>query len=340
MGGTLAAFAPSPASLVAALVARALPMSAAGGPAAAWGAEAVETRPGLRRPVLPQRRQPRAAQAAATQAQIVEPSTPNEETEVWREAYDLEAERSELIAAQLEAELARVGDLSTQLREEFEGCLVDLDPAPLKPESEAANEWAQAYAAIRRCNEQSELQLTELRSKIQERGAAADDAKKPEVTLDFGPIRHMGITFKGITFKRFGSASGSKIFFVELLMPLGLRLEETAVELRTGGVARAVEVGEVVEGGSAFKDSRVRKGDYLRAITVPQRRLSRDNQQGQEEEVGNFVESIGVGAGNLEKALLVIPLESSFPFERVMEDIQKNRQIDNLVGMVFERPFD
>merc|ERR1719220_1488627 len=98
---------------------------------------------------------------------------------------------------------------------------------------------------------------------------------------------------------------------------------------------RAVEVTEVVDGGSAAKDGRIRAGDYLRCITVPKRKLTTDDEG---EESGSFAESIGISAGQQTKALLVIPTQSSFPFEQVLDDMKSNTQMDGYVGMVLERP--
>lgn len=267
---------------------------------------------------------------------------PDDEMEVWREAYKLEADRAELIDAQLKAELSKLGEVSEKLLEEFEGCLVDLDPLPTQPESEVANEWAQAYLAIRRCNEQLELKLSEVRSKLQEKGAEHEASVASSVTEDYGPIRHQGITFKDITFPRFSTETGSSIYFLELPMPLGLKLQETMVQPRGSVAARAVEVTEVLDGGSAGKDGRIRPGDYVRCITVPKRRLNANDEL--EGEAGGSLDGVsaafGVGAGQLTKALLVIPTSSSFPFERVLEDIQKNKELDGYVAMVLERPLE
>jgi len=281
-----------------------------------------------------------SARAAQGDVQVVQPAESDEEAEVWREAYGLESERAELIEEQLRSELARLGEASAELREEFEGCLLDLDAAPTKPESEAANEWAEAYTSLRRCNEQLELRLIEMRSKLQERDDLERASLTPQVKMDFGPIRYQGITYKGISFPRFGTESGSSIFFLELKMPLGIRLEEATLQPKGSGAVRAVEVAEVISSGSAAKDGRVRAGDLVRAITVPQRRLqSNDELEG---EAGGGADAMavafGAGAGSLTKALLVIPPESSFPFERVLDEIGKNSEIDSYVGMVFERP--
>lgn len=261
--------------------------------------------------------------------------------EVWREAYKLEADRAELIDAQLKSELDKMGEVSAELLEEFEGCMVDLEPLPQRPVSEAAAEWAEAYLAIRRCNEKSELQLTEMRSKLMAKCDEQRTAYTPSVTQDFGPIRYQGIKFKGITFPRFAAESGSSIFFVELRMPLGLKLEENTLTPGGSGAVRAIEVGDVIEGGSAFGDGRVRPGDYVRCITVPQRRLGQNEEL--EDEAGGGFDGLGVAlgasAGQLTKALLVIPSTSSFPFERVLDEIQRNRELDGYVGLVVERPF-
>jgi len=96
-------------------------------------------------------------------------------------------------------------------------------------------------------------------------------------------------------------------------------------------------VTEVGESGSAFKDGTVRVGDVVRAITVPQRRLQK--QEGDEEESGTLGDALGISAGEMTKAMLVIPPDTnSFPFDRILGDIQKNQQVDSYVGLVVERP--
>ncbi|CAJ1362257.1 unnamed protein product [Effrenium voratum] len=111
--------------------------------------------------------------------------------------------------------------------------------------------------------------------------------------------------------------------------PLGLALEEVEVE----GVGTVIQVVEVVEGGSALVDGSIRVGDYLRAVTTPQRRLS-----GDEGEEGDVLETFGASAGEQTKAVLVIP--RGFPFNKVMDEIADNRRLDSYVGLVFERPFN
>lgn len=258
--------------------------------------------------------------------------------EVWKQAFVLEEERAELLDLQLRSEYVRLGKASETLLEEFEGCIVALDDLPSQPESEVPNEWAAAYTSIRRCNEQSELKLAEMRNRMEEKADQDRESVREEVRQDFGPILYKGITFKDITFKRLAATGGSSIFFVELQMPLGTSLEEKMVDFQRT-VARTVEVTEVAEGGSAFKDGTIKAGDLLRAITVPQRRLSVDPEMGEGEGSGGLSDALGVGAGEQTKALLVIPTESSFPFERILEEIKANSKIDGMVGMVFERPF-
>eukprot|EP00415_Alexandrium_ostenfeldii_P001774 UN1774 len=133
---------------------------------------------------------------------------------------------------------------------------------------------------------------------------------------------------------------GSSIYFVELPMPLGLKLEERMVQPQGSLTSRAVEVIEVLDTGSAARDGRIKAGDYLRCITVPKRKIDADDELEGEAGtgVGGISAAFGIAAGKLTKALLVIPTSSSFPFERVLEDIQKNRELDGYVGMVLERP--
>jgi len=202
-----------------------------------------------------------------------------------------------------------------------------------------ANEWAEAYLAIRKCNEQSELKMTELRAKFQLRIEEQVTSMAPEVKQDFGPISYKGITFKDTKFPRFAAQNGSSIFFLELPLPLGLSLAERVLQPQDSAPARAVEVEGVLEGGSAFEDGRVQPGDLLRCITVPKRKVTSNEevQEGEEPDT-EFAVGLGLSAGDLTKALLVIPSTSSFPFERVLEEMQANRNADNRVGMVFERP--
>ncbi|CAK9107013.1 unnamed protein product [Durusdinium trenchii] len=74
-------------------------------------------------------------------------------------------------------------------------------------------------------------------------------------------------------------------------------------------------------------------GDYLRAITTPQRKLT----GGEEGEEGGMAEALGASAGEQTKAVLVIP--RGFPFQRVIDEIAENNKMDSYVGLVFERPF-
>ncbi|CAE7670146.1 unnamed protein product, partial [Symbiodinium microadriaticum] len=61
-----------------------------------------------------------------------------------------------------------------------------------------------------------------------------------------------------------------------VVRPLGLQLEEVEIE----GIGRVIQVTDIVEGSSAFNDGSIRKGDFLRAVTTPQRKLS--GEQGEE----------------------------------------------------------
>eukprot|EP00913_Durusdinium_trenchii_P035839 g33537.t1 len=62
-----------------------------------------------------------------------------------------------------------LGELSAGLRDEFEGCLVDLEKVPETPETSEAARWSEAFTGIRRCNEQLELKITEIRERITEK---------------------------------------------------------------------------------------------------------------------------------------------------------------------------
>eukprot|EP00435_Cladocopium_sp_Y103_P014070 s882_g3.t1 len=318
----------------------------------------------------------------------------------------------------------RLGELSNGLREEFEGCLLDLEKVPEKPADSEAAKWSEAYMGIRHCNEQLELKITEIREKIsqkdeaisqklsstrtllstarrlrasvsdaefaahtaRQRATAAQAAQTAEdegllrealarlrgepvelqvanalaqhagllpsgkadpdpvpplvemagtvhekmlqtamvspgdspgdtlwsrhlvelawisesqepfdqggvlpsvspdeledeksgdyygwtATMDLGPIKYKGIKFTDIQLDRYNREKGSSFYFLELQMPLGLQLEEVEVD----GVGTVIQVTEIVDGGSAKEDKSIRVGDYLRAITTPQRKLS------------------------------------------------------------------
>ncbi|CAK0834904.1 unnamed protein product, partial [Prorocentrum cordatum] len=254
----------------------------------------------------------------------------DEEVDVWKQAYQLEADRMDLISEQLKTEYERLGEVSQSLQQEYEGCILDLDSAPVAPEAEAAgDQWANAYTDLRRCNEQSELKVTEMRARLQGTIIEAAESTTPDVRGDWGPIRYKGITFKDIVFPRFFAEAGSKVYFIELEMPLGLKLEERTLAREGSRAVRAVEVAEVMPGASAAEDGRIRAGDIVRCITAPKRRVPSDEAG---DEAGAFSE------GEQTKAMLVIPTESSFPFEKVLEEIAENRNVDGYVGLVLERP--
>jgi len=261
---------------------------------------------------------------------VVEAEPEEDEVEVWQEAYALELERAELLDAQLQQGLGRLQELSATLKEEFEGCLVDLEEAPEKPDATEAAKWSEAYLGIRKCNEQLELKVNELKAKISEK----EDEKTGDyygwtARMDLGPIAFKGIRFTDIQFDRYHREKGSSFYFVELKMPLGLQLEEVEIE----GIGRVIQVTDIVEGSSAFNDGSIRKGDFLRAVTTPQRKLS-----GEEGEEGDISETFGVNAGQQTKAVLVIP--RNFPFQKVLEEISENQRLDSLAGLAFERPFN
>lgn len=278
----------------------------------------------------------RAGVAAHSVVPVVAPRArgggEEDEADLFKQAYQMEAERVELISEQLQSEYGRLGEVSEKLQKEFEGCVLDLGSVPVAPDAEAAaGIWAQAYTELRRCNEQSELKLTEMRSRLQGTLSDIEESTAAEVKRDWGPIRYKGITFKDIAFSRFATgAEGSKVYFIELEMPLGLKLEERTLTTAGSGAVRAVEVTEVLEGASAAADGRIQPGDLLRCITVPKRRMGKNQGDEDMDEVYN--------EGSQTKALLVIPKESSFPFERVLEEIGENQKLDGFVGMVLERP--
>ncbi|CAE7887291.1 unnamed protein product, partial [Symbiodinium sp. KB8] len=110
--------------------------------------------------------------------------------------------------------------------------------------------------------------------------------------MDLGPIAFKGIRFTDIQFDRYHREKGSSFYFVELKMPLGLQLEEVEIE----GIGRVIQVTDIVEGSSAFNDGSIRKGDFLRAVTTPQRKLS-----GEQGEEGDITETFGVNAGQQTK---------------------------------------
>lgn len=253
-----------------------------------------------------------------------------EEVQVWKDAYQLELERADLLDEQLKAGLDRLGELSAGLRDEFEGCLVDLEKVPETPETSEAARWSEAFTGIRRCNEQLELKITEIRERITEK----EDEKNGDyyswtATMDLGPIKYKGIKFTDIQLDRYHRQKGSSFYFLELPMPMGVSLEEVEVD----GVGTVIQVTDLVDGGSAKEDGSIRVGDYLRAITTPQRKLT----GGEEGEEGGMAEALGASAGEQTKAVLVIP--RGFPFQRVIDEIAENNKMDSYVGLVFERPF-
>lgn len=262
----------------------------------------------------------------------------SEATEIWQQAYAVEAERAQLLEEQLKLDLSRVGPGMESLRAEFEGCLVDLS-APPSPATEAEDEWATAYTSIRRCNEQLQLKISELRGKLEEKEAIAVTKMEPVVTMDMGPIRFKGTKFKGIQIPRLATAKGSLMFFVELEMPLGLRLEEIK-SIEGESSLSSIQVMDIAEGGSAFADGRIREGDILRALTVPRRRLRDENSDEQVQQSVDRSINWKVGFGELAKAMLVIPSKTeAFNFERTMGELSDNAAVDGYVGLVFERPY-
>lgn len=282
--------------------------------------DAAASRRGTHRPPRTLRRVD-GAEVDATEAE--------DEVQVWKDAYQLELERADLLDEQLKVGLDRLGELSTGLREEFEGCLLDLEKVPEKPADSEAAKWSEAYMGIRHCNEQLELKITEIREKISQK----EDEKSGDYygwtsTMDLDPIKYKGIKFTDIQLDRYNREKGSSFYFLELQMPLGLQLEEVEVD----GVGTVIQVTEIVDGGSAKEDKSIRVGDYLRAVTTPQRKLS-----GEEGEEGDITETFGASAGEQTKAVLVIP--RGFPFQRVMDEISENKKLDGYAGLVFERPF-
>lgn len=260
---------------------------------------------------------------------VVDATEAEDEVQVWKDAYQLELERADLLDEQLKAGLDRLGELSAGLREEFEGCLLDLEKVPEKPASSEAAKWSEAYMGIRHCNEQLELKITEIREKIsQKEDEKSGDYYGWTTTMDLGPIKYKGIKFTDIQLDRYNRQQGSSFYFLELQLPLGLSLAEVEVD----GVGTVIQVLEVVDGGSAKEDGSIRAGDYLRAITTPQRKLS-----GEDGEEGDIAETFGASAGEQTKAVLVIP--RGFPFQRVMDEISENKKVDSFAGLVFERPF-
>lgn len=248
-----------------------------------------------------------------------------DETTIWREAYVLETERAELLNFQLQTELRSLGELSDELLSEFEGCLTQLDDAPSKPDNEEASKWCEAYQGLKRCNGQLELQISQARSRIQERlSQTGPESRSLSVTMELGPIQFRGLKFKDLKFDRYSRETGSSFYFVELPMPLGVELEERTDET----LGRVIEVTGLVDGGSAAADGTIRVGDILRAITTPR-------QQVKELEEGGNVERGGVDET---KAAFTIP-QDDYPFAKVMEQIGANKKLDSYAGMAFERPF-
>lgn len=268
----------------------------------------------------------------AEAAKLIEATTEDDdELSTWKEAFQVEDERSILLREQIALEVGKLGEISKDLQAEFEGCILNLEKAPDSPSSTDVGMWSAAYLAIRRCNEQLELQINEIRAKLSDkRFQQTGDFTSRWVTMDLGPIRYRGIKYTGIEFDRYCTKSGSTIYFVELPMPLGIKLEEREIE----GLGRVIEVTDMVEGGSALADGSIRIGDYLRAITTPQRRM-KPNDEG--EGAGTTLDVMGWGAGENTKAVLVIP--RTYPFKKVMEEITKNKEIDSYAGLAFERPF-
>eukprot|EP00415_Alexandrium_ostenfeldii_P004484 UN4484 len=143
-----------------------------------------------------------------------------------------------------------------------------------------------------------------MRSKLQAKTSMTESSRAAQVVDDYGPIRYQGIRFKGISFPRFGMEDGSSIYFVELPMPLGLKLEERMVQPQGSLTSRAVEVIEVLDTGSAARDGRIKAGDYLRCITVPKRKIDADDELEGEAGtgVGGISAAFGIAAGKLTKA--------------------------------------
>lgn len=251
-------------------------------------------------------------------------SDTEDETKLWQEAYELELDRSELLNSQLDSELSKLGEISQDLKGEYEGCLLDLDTATKRPETSESDKWAEAYTNLRRCNEQLELKLEEVKSTVSNR-APAGFSTKPSLTMTVGPIRYKGIKFKELAMNRYFREKGSSFYFVELEFPLGIKMEESIMDIE--GPTRVVQVTEIADGSSAAKDGRVKVGDFLRAVTVV-----KEKPRSKDAEIRGFPEKT--------KAVMIIPASSKkVPFPELLAEMKGNQDIDEFVGLVLERPY-
>mmetsp|Transcript_63424 Transcript_63424/g.127147 ORF Transcript_63424/g.127147 Transcript_63424/m.127147 type:complete len:317 (+) Transcript_63424:58-1008(+) len=251
------------------------------------------------------RPQPRAHRTAAS-------CSDGESTQdaAWKEAYELERERNELLRDQLQSQ-----GLKTLL----------LNPEAPEPNVEpdaCAVDWEQNYESLAACNRALE---EELRGKPVPAPSASPSPAAVGPALLKVPIAEQGV-LETIELSRFFGGAGA-FYVVQARLPLGLELQKRD----GGGLMGAFVVENVLPGGAADASGEVTVGDVLQAVTVVM-----DNQDlGMKTE--DFVSSVVGGLGRYRQVLS----DASFidTADDLVEAIKSNTMLSSEVQitLVFER---
>jgi len=174
------------------------------------------------------------------------------EEETWREAYELELERNELLRDQLQS----LGVKSLLLQEQ---------PSALAVPEECAIDWADSYGRLAECNRALEAELRGGAGQ-QAKGAGLQGGQGAEATA-LPAVFQVRLPEAGTQEELelspfFGR--GSAFYSVEARLPLGLSLTKQG----SGQLCGAFLVDDVLEGGSAKASGKILAGDILQALTV------------------------------------------------------------------------
>mmetsp|Transcript_2089 Transcript_2089/g.6822 ORF Transcript_2089/g.6822 Transcript_2089/m.6822 type:complete len:320 (+) Transcript_2089:33-992(+) len=237
-----------------------------------------------------------------------------EET-AWKEAYDLEVERNQLLRDQLQSlgvKTLLLDPEAPQPRSELEACEVD---------------WAQNYEQLAECNRALEAEL---------RGPGAAQPPSPPATATAVavatgpakltvPVGEQGAT-ETIELSRFFGDTGA-FYALQAQLPLGLNLTKRD----SGSLFGAFVVEDVLPGGAAEASGEVRPGDILQALTV----VMEGSDLGMKAE--DFVSSVVGGLGRYRQVLTDATFIDS-P-EDLVEAIKSNTMLSSeaRITLVFER---